>query len=602
MDGMCMSHFVTEELRRSFEGILGKNGHTFLPYETWKKEAAQILRDAWNHCDFSTPCYFCAFYKKADCQTYREGVLNGFVRAFLEEKIAEKRIALCYYDRVKSKLHFFKTLKRAGESKEEVWIADYDAICAEASIAHQIEDRVRTREISEERLSSVLKWSQIGEKFKISNEQQEVVRKVLSQNMVVVDGGPGTGKTTILRIIYQYYFDAFPDEVFCCAPTGKAAKRLSEATHSSACTIHRLLGAAFDEEAEETFFFYTEKNHHPGKVFLVDEASMVDAMIFDAFLSSIDTDAVVILVGDSHQLPSVGAGRVLADLIGSSTVPVCTLVENFRQLHDSLIVQNASNILHGREMLFPDDQADCHLIPTSSKDMLAKVEEWVKKENPDLHVEEWKETAILCPKRNGSISTNAINERLQKMHAEKRGVILYSIEVGEGKKRLFAKEDRVIQVKNNYKLLCREGDGTEGSGVWNGDIGYVDRLAPSSQFPADVIFDDARRATYTAGNLQELELAYALTVHKAQGGEWKRVLLVLPPEFGPIFNRNLLYTAVTRAKEELWIIGEEKTISRMIRSQYSETRRTALKLFLDAKKNQAKEQDAKEKESKEKES
>ncbi|MBQ0012526.1 MAG: AAA family ATPase [Clostridiales bacterium] len=587
MDGMCMSHFVTEDLRRSFEGILGKNGHTFVPLSEWKKEAAGYLAQAWHRCDFETPCTFCEFKDKPSCQTYREGILHNFVGTFFEEELEERKLALCYYDKEKSKLHFFKTLQRASHSTEEVWVADYEAIKAEASIAHRLSDRVGERVIDEPRLANVLKWSQLGEKFKLSNDQLEIVRKALEQNMVVVDGGPGTGKTTILRIIYQYYFDMFPDKVFCCAPTGKAAKRMSEATHSDACTMHRLLGAVYDEDTEETVFTYTSKNHHPGKVYLVDEASMIDAVVFDAFLSAIDEQATLILVGDSHQLPSVGAGRVLADLIGSDTVPVCTLVENFRQLHDSMIVQNASLILHGKSMVFPKEgeaESDCHLIPCRPDEMLEKVTAWANRMDPDMKPERWKDIAILCPKRKGAISTNAINESLQKTRASKKGTILHKLEVSECNYRFFAKDDRVIQSKNNYNLACKEADGEEGTGVFNGDIGYVDRVYSSSQFPLDIVFDDSRRASYAMKNLAELEIAYALTVHKAQGGEWKHVLLVLPPEYGPIFNRNLLYTAVTRAKEELWILGDVQTIDRMIRSQYSETRRTALQIFLRNKK------------------
>ncbi len=589
MDGMCMSHFVTEELHRSFEGILGKNGHTYVPLQQWKREAADILAQAWRRCDFKTPCSSCSFKDAPSCQTYREGILHEFIGAFVEEELQDKKLALCYYDKEKSKLHFFKTLQRAGNSSEEVWVADYDAICAEASIAHRLSDRVGTREIDEARLANVLKWSQLGEKFQLSNDQLEIVRSALKQNMVVVDGGPGTGKTTILRIIYQYYSDIYPDKVFCCAPTGKAAKRMAEATHSDASTMHRLLGAVYDEDTEETVFSYTSKNHHPGKVYLVDEASMIDAVVFDAFVSAIDDQATLILVGDSHQLPSVGAGRVLADLIGSDTVPVCTLVENFRQLRDSMIVQNASSILHGRSMVFPekDEESDCHIIPCRPNDMMEEVTKWVDRMDANSNSEKWKEIAILCPKRNGAISTNSINEALQKTRASKKGLILHKLEVSECSYRYFAKDDRIIQSKNNYNLACKEADGEEGAGVFNGDIGYVDKVYASSQFPLEVVFDDNRRAYYATKNLSELELAYALTVHKAQGGEWKHVLLVLPPEYGPIFNRNLLYTAVTRAKEELWILGEEQTINRMIRSQYSETRRTALQIFLQNKKDKA---------------
>jgi exodeoxyribonuclease V alpha subunit len=397
---------------------------------------------------------------------------------------------------------------------------------------------------------------------------------------VIVDGGPGTGKTTILRVIYQYYLNIFPDLVFCCAPTGKAAKRMSDLTHSPAQTLHRLLGATYDEDSDESYFFFTKDNHHPGKVFLIDEASMIDAVIFSSFLEAVDDDAIIILVGDSHQLPSVGAGRVLADLIRSQKVTVCTLVENFRQLHDSMIVKNASLILHGQPMEFPEESSDIHFISARPKEMMDRISEWYKENDPDGHVDAWREMAILCPRRSGPISTDSINDMMQKLNAGRKGIRPTAIKISEGNVRYFSKEDRVIQIRNDYKLICREADGSEGEGVFNGDIGYVRDISGLSEFPLDILFDDGRRATYPTDRVNDLELAYALTVHKSQGGEWKKVLLVLPPERSPIFNRNLLYTAVTRAKEELWILGDRQTIDYMIRSQYSETRMTALKEFL----------------------
>ena len=407
-----------------------------------------------------------------------------------------------------------------------------------------------------------------------------MVRAVLSQNFVVVDGGPGTGKTTILKIIYQYYCQLFPDHVYCGAPTGKAAKRMSDLTHSPASTLHRLLGAVYDEETEQSYFTYTQENRHPGKVFLIDEASMIDSVIFASFLAAVNDDAVIILVGDSHQLPSVGAGRVLADLIGSNKVCVCTLVENFRQLHDSMIVKNASLILHGEEMVFPDEATDIHFIEAGPGEIPEKIDEWVREQNPDYFVDKWRDLAILCPKKNGPISTTVINEQLQKESCRRRGTTPYPIRGGQNDKARFARNDRVIQVRNDYRLICTNSDGSESYGIFNGDIGYIKSIVPFSEFPMEILFDDGRKVTYPVESAGDVELAYALTVHKAQGGEWKKVLLVLPPERSPIFNRNLLYTAVTRAKEELWIIGDRETISRMIRSRYADSRKTALKIFL----------------------
>ena len=584
MDGMCLDHFVTNELIRSFDRILGKNGHTFLPMSIWKEEAAANLRAAAAACDFETPCFFCNYKDTPACNDYRKTFIQGIVPNWFQEQIDNEKISLCYWDEEKSKLHFYKKFDRAIQSGNDVWVADNRAVRAEAAIAHRVRIGAKERSVDEDCLEKVLKWSQIGEKFKLSEDQEAVVRSALTKHFVIVDGGPGTGKTTILRVIYQYYLNIFPDLVFCCAPTGKAAKRMSELTHSTAQTMHRLLGATYDEETESSYFYFTKNNHHPGKVFLIDEASMIDAVIFASFLEAVDDDAIIILVGDSHQLPSVGAGRVLADLIRSGEVTVCTLVENFRQLHDSMIVKNASLILHGKEMEFPEDAKDIHFIPARQGEMMDRITEWIKKNNPDCHVDAWRDMAILCPRRSGSVSTDSINAMMQKLNASRKGVRPSAIRISEGDIRYFAKEDRVIQIRNDYKLLCQETDGSEGEGVFNGDIGYVRDTSTLSEFPLDILFDDGRRASYPTERINDLELAYALTVHKAQGGEWRKVLLVLPPERGPIFNRNLLYTAVTRAKEELWILGDRNTISHMIRSQYSETRNTALSIFLKSKK------------------
>lgn len=586
MEGLCLENFVNDTLLRSFQGVLEKNGHTFMRLQDWKNEISLILRRALNQCDFSLPCTFCEYKGTKDCDEYKKNFVQSIVPAWIAQMIEQKRIALCYWNKEKSRLHIFGSLEKATKSKEDVWVADYTAVCAEADIAHRILNRnLRERKIDEDLLARALKWSQINETFQLSKDQEEVVRRVLKQRFVVVDGGPGTGKTTILRVIYQYYLNQFPDNVFCAAPTGKAAKRMAEVTHSYAQTVHRLLNAEYDEEADETTFYFNEDNKHPGRVFILDEASMIDATVFSAFLSGISDNAIVVMVGDSHQLPSVGAGRILADLIASDLVTVCTLVENFRQLQNSQIVKNASAILHGRSMEFLEEEGtDCHLISCKKDEVMFHISQWVKTMNPDLHMDVWRDMAILCPKRNGSISTDTINDFLQKQYSGRNGARV-ALQANENVKKYFAMNDRVIQVKNNYRLPCNNADGSTNDGVFNGDIGFVRKIYRYSDLGVDVCFDDGRYATYPLKNVAELELAYALTVHKAQGAEWKYVLLVLPDEYGPIFNRNLLYTAVTRAKQELWVLGDYKTVERMIARPYSDERQTALRVFLTDRKD-----------------
>lgn len=583
MDGSCLENLVSDSLLRSFSGILEKNGHTYMRLEEFKPLCAGILKRALAQCDFSISCEDCSFRGSPSCNEYKKNFVQSIVPAWFAEKMEAKELALCYWDKEASKLHFFKSLERAAKSEEDVWVADYNAIRAEADIAHRILNRNREpMAVDEELLERVLKWSQINEKFQLSTEQKDVVKRALSERLVVVDGGPGTGKTTILRVIYQYYVNRFGvDNVFCAAPTGKAAKRLADVTHSYAQTLHRLLAAEYVEEEDESIFFFDKNNHHPGAVFILDEASMIDARVFQAFMEAITNKAILVLVGDSHQLPSVGEGRILADLIGSGLIPVCTLVENFRQLENSLIVKNASSILHGKNVDFPETEgSDCHLITCAPNEFLDKIGSWVRMINPEQHLDAWRDMVILCPKKNGKISTSVINDFLQKQYAALRGRSRQVIKVSEDVTRVFAEDDRVIQVKNNYRLPCSESDGTERDGVFNGDIGAVRKVYKYSDLAVDVCFDDGRFTTYPIKNASELELAYALTVHKAQGAEWKNVLLVLPDEYGSLFNRNLLYTAVTRAKENLWILGSMETINRMIQRPYSDERKTALKIFL----------------------
>ena len=431
MEGICLDHFVTEEMLRSFSAILGKNGHTFLPMSAWKEQAASILQAAAKKCDFKTPCFFCEYKDTDMCNEYRKTFIQAIVPNWFQEQIDQEKVALCYWNQEQSKLELFRTFEAAIASGKELWVADQAAILAEAQIAHRVRYSSSGRDLDNDSLERVLKWAQIDERFKLTEDQLDVVRAVLKQNFVVVDGGPGTGKTTILKIICQYYNLLYEGDVYCCAPTGKAAKRMSDLTHSPASTLHRLLGAVFDEEKEQTLFTYSEENRHPGKVFLIDEASMIDSVIFASFLSAINDDAIVILVGDSHQLPSVSAGRVLADLIRSGKVCVCTLVENFRQLHDSMIVKNASLILHGNDMEFSEGKTDVHLIEAGTEDMLSKISEWISEHNPDYYVDKWKDLAILCPKRRGPISTDVINSAVQKECGRRHASSMLPIHSGE---------------------------------------------------------------------------------------------------------------------------------------------------------------------------
>lgn len=393
----------------------------------------------------------------------------------------------------------------------------------------------------------------------LSEKQYEAVKSSLVENILVITGGPGTGKTTIINTILKIYFKMGLN-VSLAAPTGKAAKRLSEATGTEAKTLHRLLKLDIISEGDE-YSYSSDLDPINSDVVIVDEMSMVDLSLMNALLKSLRKDATLILAGDSDQLPSVGAGNVLKDIIESEKFPVITLTEVFRQAEESMIVTNAHRINSGQMPICNKKGKDFFFMPRTASEADGTIADLCATRLPNTYsYDPLRHIQVLCPSKKGQTGTVALNGTLQK----------YLNPPAKDKKEkkhgdtIFRTGDKVMQIKNNYNIpYLRVSNSEEGLGIYNGDIGIILDIDPKKS--AMVIeFDDERLVEYDFAWLDELELAYALTVHKSQGCEFKAVILSVSPVAPMLTVRNLLYTAVTRARENVVLVGSEDVVAKMV--------------------------------------
>lgn len=409
--------------------------------------------------------------------------------------------------------------------------------------------------------------------------QLEAVTQCIRNGLFILSGGPGTGKTTTINLIIRY-FDEEGLDIYLAAPTGRAAKRMTEATGFEARTIHRMLelnSALSDETSRKVRFERNEENPLEADVIIIDEMSMVDIQLFQALLRAVIPGTRLILVGDVNQLPSVGPGQVLRDLIGSGAFPMMTLKKIFRQAKESDIIVNAHRINSGQQIALDNKSRDFFLLERNDvnviyKHMLQLIQEML----PGYVNATSFDVQVLTPMRKGPLGCETLNNILQK----------YINPPSESKKEhisgdtIYREGDKVMQIKNNYQLewevVSRYGIPIDrGAGIFNGDMGRILEINETLS-TLIVEYDEQRRVTYPFSLLEELELCYAVTIHKSQGSEYPAV--VLPLLSGPkmLFNRNLLYTAITRAKNCVTILGSSETVRSMIDNVSENRRYTAL--------------------------
>ncbi len=407
--------------------------------------------------------------------------------------------------------------------------------------------------------------------IKMHDTQKEAVKLAVNSGVCVITGGPGTGKTTIVKAILNI-FNNMHLSVKLLAPTGRASKRLSESTDSDASTIHRALGVDY---SSPNMFFYHASNKMPYDVVIVDEVSMVDVQLAYFLLRALKRNCRLILVGDKDQLPSVGAGNVLADILNCGVVPFVSLTHIYRQDDKSLIVTNAHLINSGKMPILTNASRDFFFEQyDDGSAMLDSVLALVTKRIPNyLHCDSSK-IQVLCPMKAGVCGVENINRKLQDVlnptSLDKQEIVIGDI--------IFRLYDRVMQTSNNYERVWTR-DRERGSGVFNGDIGTITHIERATR-EVTITFEDGRVAQYMPNDMSEVVLSYAITIHKSQGSEFDVVIIPVVSGAYMLLTRNLLYTAVTRAKKMVVLVGSKKNIGMMVHNNYTQVRYSMLGRFL----------------------
>ncbi len=404
--------------------------------------------------------------------------------------------------------------------------------------------------------------------------QKKAITEALSSGLLILTGGPGTGKTTTLNAIIKI-LKQNGEKVFLAAPTGRAVQRMSEVTNCEAKTLHRLLEVTWDK-SDKPIFKRNERNMLDCDALIIDELSMVDAHLFDSVMRALPMSCRLILVGDSDQLPSVGAGNILHDLINSNIMPVVKLTEIFRQSMQSLIVTNAHSIVKGEMPNLTTKDNDFFFINRNTKEQVIEtITQLCTTRIPKSYgYSVLNDIQVLSPARKGVLGSLDINKNLQNAinppSANKSEITINGLLLRLG--------DKVMQIKNDYDIQWTRNNGEIGEGVFNGDIGILTDINKLSK-RLTVTFDD-KTAHYDFDSATDLELAYATTVHKSQGNEFNAV--IIPMHQGPpqLYYRNLLYTAVTRAKKLLILVGVQNTVFKMVENNKKTLRYSGLKFFL----------------------
>ncbi len=461
--------------------------------------------------------------------------------------------------------------------KEELMVYLNSSYYNECYVAKKLVELSRFKPHTSMDCDAEIGYMEVYHKIKFAEEQRRAIKSALTNGVMVITGGPGTGKTTIINGIIEL-LKGEGMTVELAAPTGKAAKRMSIATGQEAQTIHRLLGLTFlDENSRKQTFDHDEDNPVEADVIILDESSMVDITLMTSLLKAIVAGTRLIIVGDADQLPSVGPGNVLKDIIASEVVPVIRLKEIFRQARESTIVTNAHLINDGKMPVIEKDSRDFFFMRSPNQSQLVEtIKALVTARLPKyLNCNGLKDIQVLTPMRKSPIGVEELNKVLQDcLNPPRKGK--FEKTVGG---KILRMGDKVMQIKNNYDIQWRVfKNGTvidDGLGIYNGDEGIITFIDNVNEY-VEVVFDDEKTVLYDFTQLDELELSYAVTIHKSQGSEYKAV--IIPVHSGPpmLMTRNLIYTAVTRAKELVVLIGIPETLKRMIDNNREAGRYTAL--------------------------
>ena len=413
---------------------------------------------------------------------------------------------------------------------------------------------------------SVIDNAEISTGIKLADKQREAVKEALTEGALIITGGPGTGKTTTINTIIKI-LEKEGRSIMLGAPTGRAAKRMTEATGMGAQTIHRMLGINFiDGDSRTQSFEKDEDDPIDADVIIIDESSMIDILLMNSFLRAVRPGTRLILVGDVDQLPSVGAGNVLKDLIKSNVIKVVRLTEIFRQAQESAIITNAHRINNGLYPVLNDKTKDFFFVKRSNAgDVVTAIKDLITRRLPAFNgCDPVNDIQVLTPMKKGILGVQEINKVLQEtLNPPHRGKKEKAFRMGT-----FRQGDKVMQIKNNYNMAWKvkgfKGKVIdEGLGIFNVDCGIIHDIDESSE-TMSVIFDDNKLVEYDFTQLEELELAYAVTIHKSQGSEYP--VVIVPIHSGPpmLLSRNLLYTAVTRAKKLAVLVGIPETMNKMV--------------------------------------